>query len=181
MYQLGLLGDNPKNDIGRIFTITIVCSFFGLFFVTPLRKFFVIRVARELKLMFPTPTATALTIRAMHAGATGAKAAMSKLKALCLAFTAAFIQRIASYYAVGILYDWHFFTWIHIWSGYTSWALNIESWGWYFEWTPAFIGSGMLIGMNSALSMFGGSVLAWGLIGMVLPLCRGLDLVRFLD
>jgi uncharacterized oligopeptide transporter (OPT) family protein len=54
MYQLNLLGLNPKADIGRIFTITIVCSFFGLFFVTPLRKFFVIQVARELRLIFPT-------------------------------------------------------------------------------------------------------------------------------
>jgi uncharacterized oligopeptide transporter (OPT) family protein len=54
MYLLNLLGDNPKDDIGRIFTITLVCSFFGLFFVTPLRRFFIIQVARELRLMFPT-------------------------------------------------------------------------------------------------------------------------------
>ena len=54
MYQLKLLSDNPKQDIGGIFAITLVCSFFGLFFVTPLRKFFVIQVARELRLIFPT-------------------------------------------------------------------------------------------------------------------------------
>ncbi len=46
--------------------------------------------------------------------------------------------------------------------------MNIESWGWLFEWTPAFIGSGILIGMNSALSLFGGAVLAWAIIGPVL-------------
>lgn len=56
----------------------------------------------------------------------------------------------------------------YIWSGYSNWALNIENWGWYMEWTPAFIGSGMLIGLNSGLSMFAGSFLAWGLIGPVL-------------
>jgi uncharacterized oligopeptide transporter (OPT) family protein len=55
-----------------------------------------------------------------------------------------------------------------IWSGYTNWALNIENWGWFIEWTPAFIGSGILIGLNSAISMFAGSVLAWGLIGPLL-------------
>jgi uncharacterized oligopeptide transporter (OPT) family protein len=54
MYQLNLLSSNPKQDIGKIFTLTLVCSFFGLFFVTPLRKFFVIQVARELRLIFPT-------------------------------------------------------------------------------------------------------------------------------
>lgn len=168
MYLLGAQEGNPKDNFGAIITITLVCSFFGLFFVTPLRKFFVIQVARELKLLFPTPTAVALTIKSMHAGAAGAREALSKLKALALAFSLALIQRVASYYAVGILYDWHVFTWIHIWSNYTSWAMNIESWGWYFEWTPAFIGSGILIGMNSAISLFGGAIIAWAIIGPAL-------------
>ncbi|KAJ4399603.1 hypothetical protein N0V85_005972 [Neurospora sp. IMI 360204] len=170
MYRLGTMGEDatPQKDIGAIFTITLVCSFLGLFYVTPLRKFFVVQVARELKLVFPTPTAVALTIRSMHAGAAGSIEAMKKLKCLGLAFGAALAQRVGSYYAIGILYDWHPFTWIHIWSGYKSWALNIESWGWYFEWTPAFIGSGILIGLNPAISMFLGSFLAWGVIGPVL-------------
>ncbi|KAK0668193.1 putative transporter [Cercophora samala] len=170
MYRLGVMpeGHSPMDDIGAIFTITLVCSFVGLFYVTPLRKFFIVQVARELKLMFPTPTAVALTIRAMHAGAAGSIDAMKKLKCLMICFVGALIHRVVSYYAIGILYDWHFFTWIHIWSGYTSWALNIESWGWYFEWTPAFIGSGILIGLNPAISMFAGAVIAWGLIGPLL-------------
>jgi OPT family oligopeptide transporter len=168
IYRLHAIEGTPREDFGAIITITLVCSFFGLFFVTPLRKFFVIRVARELRLLFPTPTAVALTIRSMHAGAAGAQEAISKLKALCLAFSVALIQRVASYYAIGILYDWHPFTWIHIWSHGTSWALNIESWGWFFEWTPAFIGSGIMIGMNSAISLFAGAVLAWAIIGPVL-------------
>ncbi|KAI1259107.1 OPT oligopeptide transporter protein-domain-containing protein [Xylariaceae sp. FL1019] len=181
MYRLNTIEGTPQQNFGAIITITLICSFFGLFFVTPLRKFFIIRVGRELRLVFPTPTAVALTIRSMHAGAAGATEAISKLKALALAFSAALIHRVASYYAVGILYDWHVFTWIHIWSNYTSWALNIESWGWYFEWTPAFIGSGMLIGMNSAISLFGGAVLAWAIIGPVLVHygeCIGIRLVE---
>lgn len=169
MYLLGTMGDStPREDFPKLITITIVCSFFGLFFVTPLRKFFIIRVARELRLMFPSPTAVALTIQSMHAGAAGAATAVKKLKALAISFTVALVQRVVSYYAVGVLYDWHFFTWIHVWSNYTSWAMHIESWGWWFEITPAFIGSGMLIGMNSALSMFGGAFLAWGVIGPLL-------------
>jgi len=183
LYQLDVMHPGqhrpPKDDIGAIFTITLVCSFLGLFFVTPLRKFFIIQVARELKLMFPTPTATALTIRSMHAGAAGSLEAMKKLKGLAVAFSAALVHRVASYYAVGILYDWHVFTWIHIWSGYTSWAMNIESWGWYFEWTPAFIGSGILIGLNPAISMFIGALTAWGLIGPLLVhynVCIGIQL-----
>jgi uncharacterized oligopeptide transporter (OPT) family protein len=180
MYRLGVMGEGrtPRDDIGAIFTITLVSSFIGIFYVTPLRKFFIIQVARELKLMFPTPTAVALTIRSMHAGAAGSIDAIKKLKCLGICFIGALVHRVTSYYAIGILYDWHVFTWIHIWSGYTSWAMNIESWGWYFEWTPAFIGSGILIGLNPAISMFAGSVMAWAIIGPALVHygeCIGLD------
>lgn len=181
LYRTGSMGENrnPRDDLGAIFTITLICSFIGMFYATPLRKFFIIQVAKELKLMFPTATAVGLTIRSMHAGAAGSIDAMKKLKGLMWAFGAAMIHRVVSYYAIGILYDWHFFTWIHIWSGYKSWALNIESWGWYFELTPSFIGSGMLIGLNSAISMFAGGVMAWGIIGPVLVHygeCIGVDI-----
>lgn len=44
----------------------------------------------------------------------------------------------------------------------------MENWGWYIEWTPAFIGIGMLVGMNVAASFFAGSVIAWGIIGPAL-------------
>jgi uncharacterized oligopeptide transporter (OPT) family protein len=168
MYQLGLLSDNPSDDFGKIVTITLCSAFFGLFFSTPLRKFFIVQVARELRLMFPTPTATALVIRNMHAGRSGAANALKKLWSLSWSFLFALILRIVSQYAPGILWDWHPMTWIHIWSGYTSHALHIESWGWYIQLTPAFAGSGLLIGLNSALSMLFGSVLSWAIIGPLL-------------
>jgi len=115
MYQLGLLSEQPRDDFARIITLTLVCSFFGLFFAVPLRKFFIIQVARELRLIYPSSTATAMTIRSMHAAGTGSAEAMKKLKALLGTFTAAIVHRVASYYAVGILYDWHIFTWFFIW------------------------------------------------------------------
>lgn len=179
MYQLNLLKD-PKADMGRIVTLTLVCSFFGLFFVTPLRKFFIINVARELRLIFPSSTATAMTIRSMHAAGSGGLEAIKKLKALGIAFGASIVQRVASYYAIGFLYDWHIFTWFFIWGKHSNSAIYFENWGWLIEWTPAFLGSGMLVGLNSAISMMTGSILAWGVIGPLLVrsgLCIGLSLV----
>lgn len=86
----------------------------------------------------------------MHAVGTGATEAMKKIKALGIAFAISLIQRVTSYYAIGILYDWHVFTWFYIWGNYNNWAINIENWGWMIEWTPAFLGSGMLVGLNTA-------------------------------
>ncbi|PKS10907.1 hypothetical protein jhhlp_002665 [Lomentospora prolificans] len=168
MYQLGLLSDDPKKDFGRILTITIVCALFGLFAAVPLRKFFIINVARELNLIFPSPTATAVTIRSMHAVGSGANDALKKIKVLGATFTGAVVHTVTSQYAVGILREWHLFTWFFIWSDYTNWAQNIDNWGWYILITPAFFGSGMLVGLNTAFSWFGGTVVAWGLIGPLL-------------
>ena len=53
MYQLGLL-KTPWEDFPRLLTFTIVSAYYGLLFATPLRKFFLIYVARELRLIFPT-------------------------------------------------------------------------------------------------------------------------------
>lgn len=109
LYQLELLS-TPKEDFARLITLTIVGGYFGFAFSTPLRKFFIIYVARELKLVFPTPSATAMTIRSMHMAATGEAIAKLKMKALSIAFSGALLLRVVSQYATGILWDWHFFT-----------------------------------------------------------------------
>ncbi|KAH0354266.1 oligopeptide transporter, partial [Aureobasidium melanogenum] len=167
LYQLKLLS-TPKEDFGRLISLTIVGAYFGFAFATPLRKFFIIYVARELNLIFPTPSACALTIRSMHAAATGEAIAKLKMKALSYSFIGALLLRVVSQYAIGILWDWHIFTWFFIWGNYKNSAIAVENWGWFIEFTPAFIGSGMLVGLNVALSFFGGSVLAWGIIGPAL-------------
>ena len=92
-------------------TLTAVGGYFGLFFATPLRKFFIIHVARELRLIFPSFSATAVTIRSMHTAGTGEAMAKLKVRALSIAFTFAVILRVVSQYALGILWDWHIFTW----------------------------------------------------------------------
>ncbi|KAG9565976.1 oligopeptide transporter, partial [Aureobasidium melanogenum] len=91
-----------------------------------------------------------------------------KMKALSYSFIGALLLRVVSQYAIGILWDWHIFTWFFIWGNYKNSAIAVENWGWFIEFTPAFIGSGMLVGLNVALSFFGGSVLAWGIIGPAL-------------
>lgn len=104
----------------------------------------------------------------MHDAVTGAQMAKMKVKALGFAFAFGFGLRVISQYAVGVLWDWHIFTWIYILGYFQNHAIDIENWGWYIEWTPAFIGAGMLVGLNVSLSFFGGSVLAWGIIGPIL-------------
>ncbi|KAF8841630.1 OPT superfamily oligopeptide transporter [Paxillus ammoniavirescens] len=158
-YQLGLLNSTPREDIGRLFTFTICCAFFGLAFSIPLRKFYILK----LKLVFPSGVAAAYTIQSLHVGKNAAVDAKKKTNALILSFCFAITLRVVSEYAPGVLWDWHiFYTLSRI--GWTS-AIRAESWGWVWEWTPAFIGAGMLTGINASYSFLGGSFLAWAIIG----------------
>ncbi|EFR02095.1 hypothetical protein MGYG_05097 [Nannizzia gypsea CBS 118893] len=167
MYQLNLL-DTPWKDFLRVTVLTAAGGYFGLFFATPLRKFFIFQVAKELNLVFPSSSATAITISGMHLAAGGSQLARHKMVALVFAFVFALMLRVISQYAPGILWDWHFFTWLALSGVLPSTMFAIQSWGWFIEWTPAFIGTGMLVDMNVALSFVFGSVLAWGIVGPII-------------
>ncbi|KAH7169905.1 OPT oligopeptide transporter protein-domain-containing protein [Dactylonectria macrodidyma] len=167
MYQMGLLKD-PVGDYGRIVTITLGIAYCGFFFATPLRKLFIVQLAKQLRLIFPTSTATAATIRSLHIATTGGDSAKKKIYVLLWAFLAALVLRVVSNFAPGILWDWHIFTWFYIWGNYGNLAIFAENWGWYIELSPAVMGTGMMVGMNTAISIFAGSVCSWAIIGPIL-------------
>ncbi|RPD54927.1 OPT oligopeptide transporter [Lentinus tigrinus ALCF2SS1-7] len=158
MYRLNLMSALPKQDIGKLIALTVCAGFFGVFFVIPLRKYYIVKQ----KLTFPTPAATAITIRALHNSRTGAIAARKKSLALLGAFLIVFVYKVMTGYAPGILYDWHI-GWTLYRLGFTS-IISLDNYGWWIEFTPAFFGAGMLSGLNASWSFFGGSILAWGII-----------------
>ncbi|KAL1942739.1 hypothetical protein VTO73DRAFT_4979 [Trametes versicolor] len=158
LYRLNLLSALPKSDIGKLIALTACASFFGVFFVIPLRKYYIVKQ----KLTFPTPAATAVTIRALHNSRTGAVAARKKSLALMWSFVVAFCFKVVSGYAPGLLFDWHI-GWTLYRIGFTS-IIALDNYGWWIEFTPAFFGAGMLSGLNASWSFLGGSVLAWGII-----------------
>ena len=161
-YQLGLLGASPKDDFGKLITFTMCCAYYGMFFAIPLRKFYILKQ----KLVFPSAVAAAHTIRSLHVGKNAEANARKKTKALIIAFCCAITLRCVSEYAPGILWDWHW-GWTLYRLGWTG-MIQVENWNWVWEFTPAFIGVGMLTGLNASWSFFGGSVLAWGIIGPAL-------------
>lgn len=158
MYRLNLLSELPKQDVGKLIALTVCAGFYGVFFVIPLRKYYIVKQ----KLTFPTPAATAITIRALHNTRTGAVAARKKSLALLYAFVAVFVFKVVSGYAPGVIFDWHI-GWTLYRLGFTS-IISLENYGWWIEFTPAFFGAGMLSGINASWSFFGGSILAWGII-----------------
>ncbi|KAJ3205572.1 hypothetical protein HDU83_007140 [Entophlyctis luteolus] len=172
MYQLGLLGASPVDDAGRLISLAVVTSYYGLFFAVPLRRYFVIKY----KLTFPSPTAAAVTIRSMHDSVGGAEIGKKQALVTLVSFVGAMLFCIAQWFAPGILHDWHIGYWIAH-AGVPS-AIAMENWAWVLEWTPAFFGAGMLSGPNASYSMFFGSLLAYGILGPQL-VKNGLAVGRF--
>lgn len=132
MYRLNLLGPSPEHDFARLFTFCFCSAFYGCFFAVPLRKFYVLKQ----KLVFPTPTATALSIRTLHT-ANGAAVARKKSIALGIAFAGAVVYCVLNGFAPGILQDQHVFYWLYSW-GWER-AIYPENWGWFTTITPAFL------------------------------------------
>jgi uncharacterized oligopeptide transporter (OPT) family protein len=99
MYRLNLLSARPQQDIGKLIALTACAGFFGVFFVIPLRRYYIIKQ----KLTFPTPAATAYTIRSLHHSKTGAAVAKKKSLALLYAFGLVFVFKVMTGYAPGIV------------------------------------------------------------------------------
>ncbi|KAI0034683.1 oligopeptide transporter [Vararia minispora EC-137] len=158
IYRLNLLSEKPQQDFGRLVALTVASGFYGIFFVIPLRRQFIVRQ----KLTFPTPSATAYTIRALHNARTGAIAARKKSLGLIYSFASAFCLKVVSLYAPGVVWDWHI-GWTLYRIGFTS-IISLDNYGWWIEFTPAFFGAGQLSGMNASWSFLFGAVLAWGII-----------------
>jgi hypothetical protein len=69
------------------------------------RKFFIEKKsARDLNLIFPSSTVTALTIRNMHSAAVHAASAVQQMKVTLWAFSGAAGLRISSPLAVGLIW-----------------------------------------------------------------------------
>ena len=102
MYRLGLLSQWPQQDLGKLIALTVCVAYYGVFFVIPLRKYYILKQ----KLVFPTPTATAFTIRSLHSLG-GAVIASKKAKMLSYTFIAAFLFKVLASYAPGLIWDWH--------------------------------------------------------------------------
>ncbi|KAG8760977.1 hypothetical protein FRC14_000578 [Serendipita sp. 396] len=162
MYHLKLL-TTPSQDIGRLFGLTALTAFYGVFFAMPLRRYYILKE----KLVFPTPTATAFTIRSLHSTTSAAAriAAKKKVQVLAGSFFGSFVFKSICGYAPGLLLDWHVFYWFYSW-GWKG-AIAVESWGWFLELTPAFWGAGMLSGLNASWSFLIGAIMAWGMLGPI--------------
>ncbi|KAJ9085042.1 hypothetical protein DSO57_1017733 [Entomophthora muscae] len=157
MFRLGLMP--PLQECWQRFYLwTLAAAFYGMCFAVPLRSYFVIKQ----KLVFPSCVAAAHTIRTLHAD--GSEDSKKQTKWIIWSFSLAILYKFSSYF-IPFIVDMHPLYWLSQAFDSSVLATIDLTWGWKVQITTAFIGAGMMVGMNTALSFFGGSVLAWGILG----------------
>lgn len=134
--------------IGFIFTV----SFLGLFCLVPLRKVMVI----DYKLTYPSGTATALLINSFHTPK-GAETARKQVRCL------------GKY--LGISFIWSFFKWFFSGIGDSCGFDNFPSLGleaykntFYFDFSPTYIGCGLICPHIVNCSVLLGAIISWGFL-----------------
>lgn len=168
LFRLELMTESVQSYYWHFATLTAACGLFGSAIAVIYRRPFVIDLARDLELVYPSATACAQAIRTLHVGKTNA-ANRKQFKILGLAFLASLVWVVVKQYAPGILSTWYTFWWFYVWSGYKGVAVDVLNWGFFiFEWSPVYIGYGMMIDLNATGSMLLGYILAYGFIGPIL-------------
>lgn len=137
-------------------------AFLGVFFAVPLRKQMVVRE----KLKYPSGTAAGETIKAMYASG---EEAVKKAKVLLYSAIIAGLVRLA--FAIKPLYIHHFedFSFDDIGLGSVAvLGIGIAALRIGVNFSPMMLGAGILIGPKVGWSLFGGAILAWGIITPIL-------------
>jgi OPT family oligopeptide transporter len=162
LYYKNNPGTGSLLTYGQLVIWAISIAFLGVFFAVPLRKQMVVRE----KLRYPTGTAAVETIKAMYAS--GAEAVKKARILLYAAVFAAAVKMLYSIQPIGL-------------GRYEN--LSLDDFGWAsaailgitlvaikmgINMSPMMIGAGILVGPKVGWSLFGGSILAWGVITPIL-------------
>jgi uncharacterized oligopeptide transporter (OPT) family protein len=165
MFQSNFFPDEVSHSYGKLAALTASAGLFGSVMAVPMYKLFILDLARDLQLKFPSALAIATTIREFHLS--GNNARNSGVKALLIAFVVCFCYIVGSSYAPGILIHWFITWWFYVWGA--KGAIFASNWGWVqIYWSPAMMGYGIIIGLNLALSWMLGYVVLWRVIGPIL-------------
>uniref|UniRef100_J3LZQ2 Uncharacterized protein n=2 Tax=Oryza brachyantha TaxID=4533 RepID=J3LZQ2_ORYBR len=143
---------NVKNPhIGWMIGFLFLVSFIGLFALVPLRKIMIV----DYKLTYPSGTATAYLINGFHTPE-GAKLAKKQVKTLGKFFLFSFV--------------WGFFQWFYTggdgcgFQNFPSLGLQAYKNRFYFDFSPTYVGVGMICPHIVNASVLLGGILSWGVM-----------------
>ncbi|KAJ3299850.1 hypothetical protein HK104_006587 [Borealophlyctis nickersoniae] len=170
LYRLGLMSERVVDDVVPLILWSLAAAYYGLFFAIPLRRYFILKQ----KLVFPSPTVAAQTIKSLHDSAEGELNGAKKARVLLVSFAIAFVLKCITWW-IPVVLEWHILYYFGRAVNSAPLMVADVAWKWRIELAGAFLGAGMLIGINTASSFFSGSLTAWAIVG---PIMLGAGIVH---
>ncbi|KAB1211117.1 putative metal-nicotianamine transporter YSL7 [Morella rubra] len=153
--------ENVKNpELGWMIAFLFVVCFRGLFSVVALRKIMVV----DLKLPYPSGTATAHLINSLHTPQ-GAKLAKKQVRELGKFFSFSFL--------------WGFFQWFFTagdscgFGSFPTFGLKAYENRFYFDFSATYVGVGMICPYQINISLLVGAILSWGIMWPLIDARKG--------
>ncbi|KAK4272207.1 hypothetical protein QN277_020794 [Acacia crassicarpa] len=149
----GNRAEDVKNPgLGWMICFMLIVSFIGLLSIVPLRKVMVM----DYKLTYPSGTATAMLINSFHT-TTGAELAGSQ------------VRRLGKY--LNISFCWSCFKWFFSGIGdscgfdyFPIFGLTLFKNTFYFDFSPTYVGCGLICAHIVNFSVLLGAILSWGFL-----------------
>ncbi|WCJ32452.1 YELLOW STRIPE like 3 [Euphorbia peplus] len=144
-------GSTKEPGVGWMTGFLFVSCFVGLLALVPLRKIMII----DYKLSYPSGTATAVLINGFHTPK-GDKMARKQVHGFMKFFSVSFI--------------WAFFQWFYSGGEACGFAqfptFGLKAWknSFYFDFSPTYVGAGMICSHVVNLSLLLGAVVSWGIM-----------------
>uniref|UniRef100_A0A0D9W7B6 Uncharacterized protein n=1 Tax=Leersia perrieri TaxID=77586 RepID=A0A0D9W7B6_9ORYZ len=152
---------NVKNPhLGWIIGFMFLVSFVGIFALVPMRKVMIV----DYKLTYPSGTATAYLINGFHTPE-GAELAKKQVRTLGKYFSFSFI--------------WAFFQWFYTagdncgFGSFPTFGLEAFKNRFYFDFSPTYVGVGMICPYIVNASLLFGGIISWGLMWPLISTKKG--------
>ncbi|KAK8664079.1 hypothetical protein V6N13_083882 [Hibiscus sabdariffa] len=149
----GNRAEDIKNPgLGWMTGFIIVVSFLGLFSLTPLRKVMIL----DYKLTYPSGTATAMLINSFHTHS-GAELAGKQVKCLGKYLSISFVWSCFKWFFSGIGDSCGF-------DNFPSFGLMLFKNSFYFDFSPTYVGCGLICPHIVNCSVLLGAIISWGVL-----------------
>lgn len=149
----GNRAEDVKNPgLGWMIGFLVVVSFLGLFSLVPLRKVMIL----DYKLTYPSGTATAMLINSFHTN-TGAELAGKQVRCLGKYLSISFFWSCFKWFFSGVGNSCGF-------DNFPSFGLTLFKNTFYFDFSPTYVGCGLICPHIVNCSVLLGAIISWGFL-----------------
>eukprot|EP00808_Paulinella_micropora_P032277 g68502.t1 len=156
--ELGQPVQHVGYGLGLLWLLSTICL--GFFAAQPMRR----ELVERHNYPWPSARATALVLQSLHISPSGAADTSARKRSKAQYETEKTVQYLLQVMGFAIAFQW--FKWFYG-SGMEAWPIfggAAAKFLWTYDWSTAYVGSGMLLDQKAAFSLLAGSVVMFGFV-----------------